>query len=145
MPTGFPLIEVAGDSFQMGYQHGKQARALIRRYLDWIGRLTSLPRSVLCSNALRFVPAIQRLSRPFIDEVFGLAGGAGISFGEAVLCQVRSEAAHRWEGGCTGFALRGAATATGEVLAGQNQDLGQNSKSWQSYCKSLLPMAGRAR
>ena len=36
----FPLIEVSGDAYQMGYQHGAQAADLVQKYLLWIERLT---------------------------------------------------------------------------------------------------------
>ena len=119
----FPLVEVSGDAFQMGYQHGQQAGHLIQRYLLWIEKLTGQPRDVLCHNAMRFLPLMESLSPAFVEEVRGLADGAGISLEEAVLCQARAEASHSWEGGCTAFALKGDATADGQPLAGQNQDL----------------------
>jgi len=75
---GFPLVEVSGTSYEMGYQHGTQA--------------AGEPRELLAANALSFVPAIEALSPSFLEEVRGLADGAGISFEEAVLCQARAEA-----------------------------------------------------
>ena len=119
----FPLIEVEGTSYEMGYQHGAQARELVGRYLLWIDRLTGRPRDELCRNAMTFVPYIEALSPAMIEEMRGLADGAGISFEEAALCQARAEAAQVGEGGCTAFALSGEATAGGAPLAGQNQDL----------------------
>ncbi len=119
----FPLVEVSGSSYQMGYQHGQQAAHLVERYLRWIEKLTGKPRDLLCRNALRFLPQMEALSPALVEEVRGLADGAGISFEEALLCQARAEASHTWEGGCTAFALTGEATADGNPLAGQNQDL----------------------
>src|SRR5689334_24015555 len=107
----------------MGLQHGTKARSLVKKYLSWIAKLTETPLDRLCENALRFEPAIKRLSFDFIEEVRGLVDGAGITFPEALLCQARMEASHTWEGGCTAFALKGEATADGQVLAGQNQDM----------------------
>src|SRR5437899_1132414 len=123
MEHAFPLLEVAGGAYEMGRQHGEQARALVKKYLVWIERITGEPRDRLCRNAMSFLPAMERLSPKLVEEIRGLADGAGISFPEAVLCQARAEASHSWEGGCTAFALRGEATAGGLVLAGQNQDL----------------------
>ena len=119
----FPLIEVSGSAYEMGFQHGAQAKALVHRYLLWIERLTGLPRDQLCRNALTFLPYIQRLSPALVEEVRGLAAGAEISFAEAVLCQARAEAGRVRDGGCTAFALTGSVTADGAALAGQNQDL----------------------
>ena len=119
----FPLIEVSGCAYQMGYQHGAQATDLVQKYLLWIERLTGKPRDLLCQNAMAFLPMMENLSPAFVEEVRGLADGAAISFEEAVLCQARAEAARVHEGGCTAFALTGSSTADGLPLAGQNQDL----------------------
>jgi isopenicillin-N N-acyltransferase-like protein len=123
MATSFPLIEVSGTSYQIGYQHGEQAAPRIQAYLAWIQKLTGLSRDRLCANAIRFLPGIKALSTELFDEICGLAHGARISMEEALLCQSRAEAAQHWEGGCTAFALRGKATADGKPLLGQNQDL----------------------
>lgn len=119
----FPLIDVSGDAYAMGRAHGEQARALVHRYLIWIDRITGISRDRLCENALKFVPMMEAASPAFVDEIRGLADGADISFEEAVLCQARAEASHTHDGGCSAFALTGAATASGNTLAGQNQDL----------------------
>ena len=119
----FPLIEVSGDAYQMGYQHGAQAADLVQKYLLWIERLTGKSRDLLCQNAMAFLPMMEKLSLAFVEEIRGLADGAGINFEEAVLCQARAEAARVHEGGCTVFTLTGSSSADGLPLAGQNQDL----------------------
>ncbi len=110
----FPLIEVRGSAYELGRQHGEQAAALIRRYLLLIERLTGRTRDELCRNALQFLPRMEALSPAFVQEVRGLAEGAAISFDEALLCQVRMEAAHSWSA---------SGAADGSLLVGQNQDL----------------------
>lgn len=119
----FPLIEVSGSAFEMGRQHGRQAAPLIQRYLRWIDKITGKPRDLLQRNAMRFLPVIKKLSPLYIDEVMGLAEGAGIPLSDAMLCQTRAEAARMWEGGCTAFAITRSGTADGAPIAGQNQDL----------------------
>ena len=119
----FPLLEVTGSAYEMGYQHGAQATSLIERYLRLTERLTGKPRDQLCRNAMTLLPYMTALSPTFVEEVRGLAAGADISLDEAVLCQARAEAGRVPEGGCTAFAITGSATADGQTLAGQNQDL----------------------
>lgn len=119
----FPLLEVSGSAYELGYQHGAQAAPLIERYLRLTERLTGKPRDLLCRNAMTLLPYMEALSPAYVEEVRGLADGAGIRFEEAVLCQARAEAGRIPEGGCTAFALTGAATADGSPLIGQNQDL----------------------
>ncbi len=119
----FPVIEVAGSAYQMGYGHGATAAHLIERHIRWIEHVTGVPRQRLAERALAFAPRIEALSPALMDEVRALAQGARMSLGEALLCQVRAEAAQAAPGGCTLFALTGSATADGEPLVGQNLDL----------------------
>ncbi len=140
----FPIFEVSGTAYEMGYQHGAQARCLVQRYLTWIDRLTGRPRDELCRGAMAFLPYIEKLSPAMVEEIRGLADGADISFEEAVLCQARSEAAQVREGGCTAFALTGAATADGNPLAGQNQDL-EPEYADVSILLHVKPTDGRPR
>ena len=119
----FPYVEVSGNSYEMGYQHGSQAAAAIDKYLIWIEKMTGKPRDELGANARAFLPYIEKLTPPLLEEVRGLSEGADISFEEALLCQCRGEAVLACAEGCTAFALTGEATADGSPLAGQNQDL----------------------
>jgi isopenicillin-N N-acyltransferase-like protein len=119
----FPLIDVSGSAYEMGYQHGVQAADLIEKYLLWIERLSGRSRDDLRRMALSLVPYIEGLNPLLVEEIRGLGEGAGISFEDAVLCQARTGGAGRVEGGgCTAFALTGDATADGQPLAGQNHD-----------------------
>ena len=62
-----------GNSFEMGYQHGRQAAPLIQKYISWIERFTGKPRAELAAAAMWFLPMIQKLNRAYVDEVMGLA------------------------------------------------------------------------
>lgn len=122
----FPYIEVSGNSFEMGCQYGDQAKSLIERYLLLIERLTKLSRDDACQKAMSYLSGIEGLSPNFVEEVRGLAHGSGISFPEALLCQVRGYAARgvvEREEGCTSYVVRGEATIDGQPLAGENQDM----------------------
>ena len=140
----FPLIEVSGTAYEMGFQHGALCAALVQRYLLWIERLTGKGRDVLAQAAMAFLPAIEALSPPMVQEIRGLADGAQITFEEAVLCQARAEAAQVQEGGCTAFALVGEATADGAPFAGQNQDL-EPEYADVSILLRVTPSDGRPR
>jgi len=140
----FPLIEVSGTSYEMGYQHGAQVAHLVRRYIVWIEKLTGKPRESLCSNAMTFLPMIEALSPALIEEIRGLAEGARITLEEAVLCQARAEAARVHDGACTAFAITRSATADGQPLAGQNQDL-EPEYADVAILLHLKPRDGRPR
>ncbi len=132
--SSFPLLEVSGSAYQMGYRHGAGAGDLVRRTLTWIEKQSGTPRAVLARRALAYLPALQALSPAYVEEVRGLAEGARLPFEEAWLIQCRSEACSAGQmappdgwpqvaEGCSAFACTGMATADGRPLAGQNQDL----------------------
>lgn len=123
MQNLFPLIEVSGSAYECGRQHGSLGRDLVHDYLQWIEKLTGVTRAELRSNAMRFLPLLEAFNPKYVQEVHGLAEGAGISIEDAMVGQTRAEAARRWDGGCTAFALTRTATLDGLPLAGQNQDL----------------------
>jgi len=74
----FPLIEVSGAAYQIGREHGRQPEPLVRKYLEWIDKLTGIEHEKLRGNALRFLLYIQKLSPAYVDEIFGLADGAAL-------------------------------------------------------------------
>lgn len=121
-PREFPLIQVSGSASEMGRQHGEQARTRIGQYISAIEVMTGLDRNELGRRALWFLPMLEQFSPAYTEEIRGLAEGAHIPLGQAMLCQVRLEAMRVTEG-CSAFALTGAATENGQPLAGQNQDL----------------------
>ena len=140
----WPLVEVAGSAYDMGYEHGVQASELVERYLFWIERMTGRSRDELCRNAMAFLPLMERLSSAYIEEIRGLSEGAKISFDEAVLCQARGEAARVSDEACTAFALTRGATRGGVTLAGQNQDLAPEYGAFAVLLKGK-PSDGRPR
>jgi hypothetical protein len=143
----FPLIEAAGSAYDMGYAHGAQAAPLIERYLGYIEKATGRDRSALSAGALTYVPRIKALSGAYLEEVQGLADGAGLSFEEAMICQVRGAAplpAEQTVDGCTAFAITGEGTAEGHTYAGQNQDLGPEFSDFGIVLR-LAPTDGRPR
>lgn len=144
----FPFITVSGSSFEMGQQHGSQAREIIRHYIDYIVAGGTKPREVMLAEAMEFVSPIEALSPSYILETRGLADGAGITFAEAMLCQTRGALPHPSDTDrsmeeaasdtyrranspgssnaadhCTAFALCGAATRARTPMTGQNQDV----------------------
>jgi hypothetical protein len=140
----FPLFDVAGTSYEMGYAYGAQAHFLIDKYLLWIEMQSGLSREVLATRARAFLPLLESFSPRFVDEVRGLADGAQLSFGEALLCQVRMEAAQVPREGCTAFAVTGSATADHQPLAGQNQDMSAEMLEF-AVLVHVKPSDGRPR
>ena len=134
----FPLVDVSGPPYQRGLQHGRACGDLIRRYPSALrlaladeARLRApdcqppeLTDEELCRRALRFLPWFEEFAPEQVEEIRGVAAGAGVSFELALLANVRAEVAglDHFSSGCTAVALGRRATADGGVLVGQNQD-----------------------
>ena len=69
-------------------------------------------------------PRVQAIAPHWIDELQGLAQGAGIRSDEALALQLRPGTGGLPEG-CTSFAAVGDATTNRQTIAGQNSDLGE--------------------
>lgn len=121
----FPFYEFAGSPYEMGRQHGSQLREAVRRLV--VDTLSAAERAGLSAGAaLQWArdqrPRLEKLGPHWIDELHGLADGAGISFSEALALQVRPGIG-KMVGGCTSIGASGCATANGEPLGAQNRDL----------------------
>jgi hypothetical protein len=137
----YPLIDVSGTPYERGYQHGRAAGDLIRRYPDALRRViivearyrapdtepAELADAELEARTLHFLPFFERFCPEHVTEIRGIADGAEVPFWMALLPNVRAEVGvfdrlSHGVTGCTAFAVGPDATADGGVLIGQNQD-----------------------
>ncbi|MFN0197602.1 MAG: C45 family autoproteolytic acyltransferase/hydrolase [Planctomycetaceae bacterium] len=118
----YPLFKATGTPRELGLQHGEQAKPRIHRYLDFLAETLKRSRPRLAETALRFELLFQKYCPQLVDELRGLADGAGITYGEALACQLRGELGQLPESACTSFAIGPEGTASGEPIVGQNSD-----------------------
>jgi hypothetical protein len=121
--SSYPLYIARGTPRELGRQHGEQARNRIRAFVDYLGQFLNLSREQLQSRAMRFLPLFTQHCSHLVDEVGGLADGAGVSLAEALAVQVRGELAQVPAGACTTFVISARGTASGQILIGQNSDM----------------------
>ena len=125
---------MAGTPYEMGVQHGTLCRdeihafrreayaymaTLIASAFRWpLGLARLLTRPLLLRQVRAYVPYTPR---EYLEEMQGIAEGAGVQLLEALLVNAV------WEmylaGGCSQFAVRGNKSADGELLHGYNYDL----------------------
>jgi hypothetical protein len=92
-----PLVRVAGSPFDRGRLHGVARAAALRAFLDDdLCRLNRILPAPVSMKALRPVLAeyhreISSATPQLLEEIHGLAAGAGIEVEQAVLLQVRRE------------------------------------------------------
>jgi isopenicillin-N N-acyltransferase-like protein len=123
----FPFFEIAGEPYEVGRGHGELLRERIHRQvaetLEGAERSGGLTRQQALDWSLAQLPKIESLGGlPWIDELRGLAEGAGIGLAEAAALQVRPGTGFMPEG-CTSLGVSGDASATGQPLGAQNRDL----------------------
>jgi isopenicillin-N N-acyltransferase-like protein len=125
------VVEVAGSPFELGRQHGQACAEPIVRFVR-----VGLPAYVRCAptdllstfaNELGvYAGAIARVAPHLLEEVRGIAAGAGLAFEEALLLQLRPElgqARRRWVPECTSIGVVSGRATPGGPLLGQNVDM----------------------
>ncbi len=123
MSASYPLFEARGTPRELGRRHGEQCRDRLHAFLDYLGNALCLSRAQLQARALRFLPLFERHCPHLLEEVGGLAEGAGATLPEALAVQVRGELGPVPAEACTTFGVAGRGTAAGQVLIGQNSDM----------------------
>jgi isopenicillin-N N-acyltransferase-like protein len=138
----FPQIEIHGGPRERGRQYGLQAAKRIRRSVElYSGQLGAMSLSVSEIQALvsEFIPRIEDFDPLYVEEMRGIAEGAGLDLADIVIINARTEILRlgkrkaeskpkdKEPDGCTGAVLMPEVTAHGRLLHGQNWD-------WRSEC-----------
>ena len=119
----FPLVEISGNHYEMGYDLGKQISNLICEYIDWIRFKTKESKIESQKRSMSFYNLIKDYSSNYIEEITGISEGANIPFEDAMLCQVRFGNSNNNNDGCTAFGYKKQSTLSSNLYIGQNQDM----------------------
>ena len=141
-PTQFPFIEISGSPRERGHQYGAAAAARVRRGVEhYVEQFAAygLDRRAIHCHVESYLPRIRAFDPAFIEEMQGIAEGAGVDFEAVVLLNARTELLHeariatRQErikeepDGCTGVVILPEASETGRVIHALNWD-------WKAEC-----------
>ena len=126
------LVEVSGSSYEMGFQYGT-ACPEINKALD-IAYQVFGGQDTFKKLTEKYVPLYLPLAREYapeiVDEMKGIAAGSKLDFQDIFFLNITYEISGLPVMGCTSFAIAGDATASGEVIAGQNFDY---MNLWEEY------------
>ena len=127
-PQTLSLIRIKGNPRTLGLQQGEQARAQIQRALDHyrevIPRTTRLSWEEAHREARKFLPYGEEAFPQFVEEIRGIAEGAGVAFSEiwTLNCYEGLSEVEKRVWGCTSLALRSEHTVDGHVFLAHNED-----------------------
>jgi len=141
-PVDCPLIEISGTPRERGRQYGEQAVDRIKIGIGHYGE--QLKASGLDTEALdeilnQFASVVSDFGEHYLEEMRGIAEGAGVPLGSIILLNCRTEvlklAKRRQQGlpdfiepdGCTGVIALPAATEQQRLIHAQNWD-------WKAEC-----------
>ncbi len=138
-PVECPTIEVSGTPREQGRQYGEQAAARIRlgvqHYTDQI-RKENVSQAVIEETALGFESQVAAFDANYVEEMHGIAEGAGVSFASVMLLNARTEllklagrteASRELHDECTGLVVLPKASKEGALIHAQNWD-------WKTEC-----------
>lgn len=143
----FPLVKVAGGPRERGFAYGQQARdrigASISAYEGVFRAYAGWDWDQVRREAARFEAPISSFDERYVEEMRGIAEGAGVHLEDVLSINVRTEVMYaakaraaeaasnsgigRQQGGCSAFAVLPEATSDGHTLIGQNWD-------WLLHC-----------
>ncbi|OON41940.1 acyl-CoA--6-aminopenicillanic acid acyltransferase [Izhakiella australiensis] len=155
MTQPFPLIEISGSPFERGCQYGEQAKDRIHASVAIYGdQLETLGVSGDQRHQLIevFRQAIAQFDPAYVEEMRGIAEGAGVSFESIVMINARTEViaqARRQKeqddvhdesikDGCTGALILPQRSESGKLIHGQNWD-------WRAECAETSVVVKIAR
>lgn len=128
----YPHIEVVGGPGERGRQYGTQAADRVRRSIDaYRSIFEDLGRDWddVLATARQFEPSVRGYDERYLEEMRGIADGAGVPYEHVLAINIRTEIispATAGEAGvgaeCSAVAILPEATASGHTLIAQNWD-----------------------
>jgi len=123
------LIELSGTPRERGIQYGRQAAWEIANAVGHYGAQATaqgLDERQLAQRVQEYLPALEAFDPSQVEEMRGIATGAGVSFEQVVLVNARTELLsqfkHAHPDGCTGVVVRPEATRDGQLIHAHNWD-----------------------
>jgi isopenicillin-N N-acyltransferase-like protein len=130
----FPHVRVEGDARIRGRSYGEQAAERVRRsieaYREVFQAYAGWNWAQVTEHARAYMDPIARFDAVYLEEIGGIAEGAGVDEVDVLAINVRTEIMfaakardmHRYVGECSAFAVSPSRSADGHTWIGQNWD-----------------------
>lgn len=130
----FPHVRISGGPRERGRGYGEQAAERVRRSIDAYREVfrayAGWDWATVTEHARAYAVPIARFDPAYLDEIGGIAEGAGVDENDVLAINVRTEVmfaakardADRRIGECSAFAVTPGRSADGHTLIGQNWD-----------------------
>lgn len=139
-----PFVDVSGSPYERGRQHGAAVPGRVKRSIElYGGQLGELGYDAAAKSALiaEFACEIEAFGAHYIEEMRGIADGAGVPLEDIVMVNARTEViakakllkhtpiaeTEELDDGCTGAVILPERSASGALIHGQNWD-------WKAEC-----------
>jgi len=126
MADAIPIVNVKGTPRRRGRQQGEGACAqiagMVAAYRDVVLPAAGMGWQEGLDKALRYLPHAEAAFPHYVEELRGVAEGAGVSFRDVWLLNCYEEISEEQTPSCTSLAVRGDLTADGHVLLAHNED-----------------------
>lgn len=127
----FAVVDAEGAPYELGYEHGRRCAELIARFArvgmpSYLGCAPAELPAVVGDALPAYTRCIEDHAPHLLEEIRGIAAGAGLAFEEALVLQLRPELGYvrrRRKDACTSLGVRAGASATGAPLIAQNVDM----------------------
>lgn len=134
--SGIDVVEISGDARQRGEQYGEAARDKVHRAIGFYSEAfvahSSVTWTEVTERAKRWMPLVEDFAPDLVEELHGIAAGAGTSPLDILALNARGDIVHdhafasvdpaHTEEGCSSFAVLPGAVGDGKVYCGQNWD-----------------------
>ncbi len=127
-PQNLSLIEIKGSPRARGQQQGEHAQSQILGALEYyrgiIPKATRLSWEEALREARKFLPYGEEAFPQFVEEIRGIAEGAGVAFSEiwTLNCYEGLSEVEKRIWGCTSLAIRSDHTTDSHVFLAHNED-----------------------
>jgi isopenicillin-N N-acyltransferase like protein len=138
----YPIVELSGQPYDIGFKHGEvlktRVQGNVKRFFALMNQYSpSTTKQAIFKAARKFAVPVERWGPDLLEEIRGIADGAGLMFEEVFALNCLTELSTNVSDfakplGCTCFCAQSPTTKEDALFIGQNQDL------WAPWCRDYF-------